>query len=247
MKHLDRWLLVMGWVLIFACAGGPEAEASLGPGVADFGDVLKGETKSIPVYVTNYGTESSVDVFLMLENMTPGFTLETFMLMLNPGETKTVIVTYVSSGEGEVSDTLVVTSDGGSPPERVLLTANGITAGAPVDIQSVLAFFQQAVDEGTLTGVGPGQSADHRLNALHNIILEAASFIRMGEKEQACQQLKAAAKKISSTDETGNRGHGPAVFAEGESAGELAGLIQAISEGLCGGDGTEVASVNPVE
>lgn len=242
MRRIEGWLLIVGAVLFLSCGSGPrEAEASIDPQVADFGQVLEGESRTIPVHITNYDPVATLNVALFLQVGNAGFLLESYMLVLGPGETKTVNVTYVSDGGGESTDTLVITYLGGRMPEEVLLTAVGIQEEAPVDVHRVAAFFDQAVEQGTLTGVGPGRSADHRLGALQNMILEAEALVGMGDFVEGCDRLRAAAEKLASEGGAGGSGKGPAVFAEGESAPELVSLIAAVCKSLCGEGGTEVA------
>jgi|GEM_PF-2363961 len=244
MHPVVRSFSILGLVLLFPLTIGlAEVEASIDPQVADFGEVLVGETRTVPVHITNHDPMTSLNVALFLQEGSAGFILETYMLVLGPGETKTVSVTYTSSGEGEVSDTLVITYLGGRMPEEVLLTAVGVQGEAPVGVHTVAAFFDRAVEQGTLKGVGPGRSAEHRLGALQNMILEAEALVGMGDFAEGCERLQAAAGKLPVEEGAGGRGKGPAVFAEGESAPELASLIEAACESLCGEEGTELARV----
>ena len=77
MNHLKQWMCVLGVMLLLSCAGGAmEAEASIESQAADFGDVLEGETKSIPIQITNYDTTQPLQVLMFLEGGTAGFILE---------------------------------------------------------------------------------------------------------------------------------------------------------------------------
>ncbi len=58
-----------------------------------------------------------------------------------------------------------------------------------VTIEGVLNFFDEAVDNGTLIGAGSGKSAEKRLNAYRNMLLEAESLLKEGEYQEACEQL----------------------------------------------------------
>jgi hypothetical protein len=62
-------------------------------------------------------------------------------------------------------------------------------------IEGILIFFDQAVAAETLTGHGPGNSADGRLYALRSMLVEAGFLIDSGMIEEACGQLMAAYKK----------------------------------------------------
>jgi hypothetical protein len=240
MRPAVRLLQVLWVVLLFPLVVGlAETEASIDPQLADFGEVQEGETKTIPIHITNYDSATTLNVALLLQDGSSGFILKTHMLVLGPGETQVVYVAFVSSGEGEVSDTLVITYLGGRMPEEVLLTAVGVREQAPIDIHAVAAFFDQAVEQGSLAGFGAGRSGDHRLKALHNMILEAEALIGMGDFTAGCEQLQDAVNRLPSEGETPAKN---AVFAAGESAQELAAMMEAVMGNLCGNGGTEVAS-----
>jgi len=85
-------------------------------------------------------------------------------------------------------------------------------------IAEILAYFNDAVADGTLVGSGPGNSAAGRLNALQNMIESAQDLIEAGDFAGACTQLLAAHGK---TDGEAR----PPDFVQGEAAIELAALI----------------------
>ncbi len=58
----------------------------------------------------------------------------------------------------------------------------------PVTIADILEYFDESVAKGELVGDGPGNSADKRLNAFHNMLLEAESMIATGDPD-ICKQL----------------------------------------------------------
>ncbi len=59
----------------------------------------------------------------------------------------------------------------------------------PVTIADILTFFDESVAKGEVVGDGPGNSADGRLNAFGNMLLEAESLIAAGMILEACEQL----------------------------------------------------------
>ena len=94
-----------------------------------------------------------------------------------------------------------------------------------VSIADVLVFFDDSVANGTLQGDGPGASAENRLDALRNMLLEAEKFIGAGDTDAACGQLNAA---YQLTD--GNPS--PADLVSGSAAAELAEQIQVLMNSI---------------
>ncbi len=87
------------------------------------------------------------------------------------------------------------------------------------EIDEILEFFDESVENETLEGVGPGRSsADSRLNALRSMIEEAKDLIEAGLIADACEQLMAAYKKTDGDPI-------PPDFVTGDAAEELAELI----------------------
>jgi beta propeller repeat protein len=100
-----------------------------------------------------------------------------------------------------------------------------ITAQRSQQAADILAFFDQSVSNGTLTGQGPGNSASGKLNALRNMIAAAASLINQGDIAGACQQLLDAYRKTDGNPK-------PPDFVTGPAASELAAKIQALRQSL---------------
>jgi hypothetical protein len=92
-------------------------------------------------------------------------------------------------------------------------------------IINILNFIDDSVAEGNLAGIGPGNSAANRLNALKNMISAARNFIVQDRIADACRQLLDAYKK---TD--GNPS--PPDFVTGDAAAVLAAMIESVREEL---------------
>ena len=101
----------------------------------------------------------------------------------------------------------------------VLLSGTGVAAQSPVSIQDILDFFDASVANGTLSGAGPGSSADGRLKALRNMLVHAGYQISAGSYEDACEQLNDALKR---SDE----------FVQGASQYDLSQMIWDLLDGL---------------
>ena len=89
---------------------------------------------------------------------------------------------------------------------------------ADIDMDDILEFFDESVTDGTLTGDGPGKSANGRLNALENMLETAGDLIDLGDIEGACEQLKAASRKCDGDSP-------PPDFVAGSAASELYDMI----------------------
>lgn len=89
---------------------------------------------------------------------------------------------------------------------------------APVDIPSILSFFDANIENGTLMGSGPGNSW-HRMKALRNMLKAAGELVEEGLIAEACQQLLDAYNRCDGQPK-------PPDFVEGEASPQLAGMIQ---------------------
>jgi beta propeller repeat protein len=94
-------------------------------------------------------------------------------------------------------------------------------------VTSVLEFFDESVDNGTLVGSGSGNSANGRLKALRNMIQAAGDLINQGRFAEARQQLQDAYLRVDGNPR-------PPDFATGPAAAQLATLIQQLINSLGG-------------
>ncbi|MBW2664316.1 MAG: hypothetical protein JRD93_20655 [Deltaproteobacteria bacterium] len=83
-------------------------------------------------------------------------------------------------------------------------------------------FFDESVEAETLVGVGPGKSADLRLEAVSNMIEKAGNFIESGLITEACEQLLDALEKTDGLGPPAN----PPDLVTGDAADDLAEKIQ---------------------
>jgi hypothetical protein len=63
------------------------------------------------------------------------------------------------------------------------------------EIEDVLNSFDESVEGGDLGGVGSGYSANNKLNAYRNMLVNISNLIDGGNITEACQQISAAMKK----------------------------------------------------
>ena len=92
-------------------------------------------------------------------------------------------------------------------------------------IVETMDFFDGSVEAGELEGQGPAQSADKRLNALRNMLENAAVLIEGGFYQEACDQLWDAYGKCDGDSK-------PPDLVAGDAAADLAQMILEVIDGL---------------
>ena len=94
------------------------------------------------------------------------------------------------------------------------------------EVEDIQDFFDNSVNKGTLTGVGPTPtSAKGKREALSNMLKLAEYFIDNGLVSEACQQLKDAYLKTDGNPK-------PRDFVSGPGASKLASMIQDLMANL---------------
>jgi hypothetical protein len=89
-------------------------------------------------------------------------------------------------------------------------------------------FIDDAVDDGTIVGSGPGNSGVGRLNALRNKIDEGIALAEAGDIGGACNKFENALDRVDGVPK-------PPDFATGDAADDLRGLLQDLISSLsCG-------------
>jgi hypothetical protein len=92
-------------------------------------------------------------------------------------------------------------------------------------IVETIDFFDESAGIGELKGQGPARSADNRLNALRNMLENAAVLIEGDFYQEACDQLLDAYEKCDGEAT-------PPDFVVGDAAADLAERILAVIDGL---------------
>jgi len=85
-------------------------------------------------------------------------------------------------------------------------------------IQDILDFYDNAVEDGILVGVGKSKSADNKINGLRNKIEAVAEYISIGDIEGACDQLYICYEKCDGDPK-------PKDFVTGDAAEDLGNII----------------------
>jgi len=200
----------------------PEPNISVSPLSHDFGDVELGTSRTVIVTISNTGTGDLTVSGIALETDFAITSAPAAAIVVKPNNTVDVEITYMPSALGHNSAILKINSDDPDQPVvEVTLAAVGIEIPSPPSeqIANILAFFDASVEEGTLLGDGPGNSAEKRLNALRNMIEAAGDLIERELPEEACQQLLDACRRMDGQP-------APPDFVKGEALPELMGMIQ---------------------
>jgi len=212
------------------CDYQPDIDVS--PLVYDFGDVELETASSILITILNFGngdlsvqnltftTESSTDFTVTLSPELPS--------VIAPEGSIYVEVTFAPSTKDNLYAVLEITSDDPDEPVTTInLAGVGVIIEVPPSeqIEQILEFFDISVADGTLVGVGPGNSASNRLKALRNM-LKATSYLIFGEYfEDAYEHLVDILKKCDGQFQ-------PPDFVSGDATEELANMILEMMEDL---------------
>ena len=93
------------------------------------------------------------------------------------------------------------------------------------EIEETIDLVDESVEDGTLAGDGPGNSAKNRLNALRNKLEAARDLIGEGLYEDACDQLWSTYRKCDGNPR-------PPDFVTGDAAEDLADMILLLMDDL---------------
>ncbi len=196
----------------------------------DFGEVNVGENASSSFSIMNTGWETyHIERIILATGSGPDFSLTDpcSPCLLSPGEVIDIGVVFTPSVYGLATAGIVIEwTNGMCGTEFVNLSGTGVSAPIPpVSIEGILSFFDGSVADGSLTGSGPGYSAENRLNALRNMLLAVNHLIDEGNYITACMQLSDAYKHCDGQD-------APPDFVQGISRDELAQMILDLMEAL---------------
>ncbi|MHC4499608.1 MAG: Kelch repeat-containing protein, partial [Planctomycetota bacterium] len=204
----------------------PLPDIHVSPTIYDFGDVAIGSAETLLVSITNTGdadlTLTSLDFQAGSSSDFSITSAPALPATVPPAATVDVEITFSPSILYLSSATLDIGSDDADESlVEVSLSGVGVWIEPPPDeqIEDIMDFIDESVEDGNLAGDGPGNSADKRLNALINMIEAAGDLIDDGLYEEAHQQLEDAYKKCDGQTP-------PPDFVSGPAASELAERIQ---------------------
>lgn len=210
------------------CDNQPDIDVS--PLIYDFGDVKLFSSRSVLLTISNMGnsdlTINSIDFtpdsnscFAITSSPTLPFTIA-------PEDSNNVEITFEPTTENIFNATLEISSDDTDEPiVEVDLVGAGVKVALPVQIANILDFIDTSVADGNMVGVGSGNSANKKLNALINMF-EATNDLIVGEYyDDACGQLTDILKKCDGQVP-------PPDFVAGEAVEELVERILLLMEDL---------------
>ena len=212
----------------------PVGDIEVSPVEVVFGEVEIGASCEAVVTIANVG-EGEIELAEVSVVGSEAFSITTYLergtVVVPQGDSVEIRVAYTPSSVGMVSATVVIVSN--DPDEGavdVFLTGTGIaTDFSPEEkIEDIILSLGEFLDQGTLTGEGPGKSAAGRLKAFGNMLDEVQTLILSGRYSEARQQLLEAYRRVDGRVR-------PPDFVSGEAADELAkmilDLIGALTEG----------------
>ncbi len=210
------------------CDYQPDIDVS--PVIYDFGNVEYGFSSNVLITICNMGNgDLTLDSLEFTPDSSNDFTLTsapTLPYVIVPVASVDIEVTFTPTVEGISTATLEISSDDPDEPVvQVVLIGAGGQIPPSAQIEQIIVFFDESVADGTLVGVGPGNSAANRLNAFRNMLKATGDLISGGYFEDACAQLVDILKKCDGQLP-------PPDFVAGEAREELVNKILKLMEDL---------------
>jgi len=218
-------------------------EVSL-PESIDFGQVNVGEVKTAELVITHTAnTQVRAEITFNSGCSDLSLVNTSNPLIIPAGQTGSVFVQYVPTEGGPCTTTMEIMFwwvqpfgevPLGDTPTIVTITGEGLAPEEPeipvADMESIMAYFDASVADGTLKGQGHRKFAKFRLKMLRKLLVIADRRIEQGRTEQACRMLNLVLKKID-----GKSGHKwKKDMVKGPATPELANMVsQMITELGC--------------
>jgi hypothetical protein len=199
MKHFKTLTLVIIAVCLLVAPLTAPAQIidSWIPSEHDYGDVLLGQSE-LQIFTFSVQDAGLLTVFhVELQGGDADFTITSDPVSTVPSGTSFDIeVTFTPSSLGLHQATLWVVSDDtlGNAEIWIPIQGYGVTSepGPVEEMAALLEFFEASAADGSLVGVGPGNSADNRVNAFRNMLNASNDLIAAGDYDGACEQLDVA-------------------------------------------------------
>lgn len=191
------------------------------PASVNFGDVSVGTSSTQIVTLENAGDADlsiqsiefagGTDAAYQVASVSAGIPVA-----LGPGDVIDVQIRFTPSAVASFTGSLrVATDDYDEAIVLVPLAGSGVNdQSLDAEVAGLLAFFDDAVEGGSLVGDGPGKSAENRRDALRNMLVAAGGMIADGEHGEACKQFADAYDRTDGEAQ-------PPDFVEGSAATEL--------------------------
>lgn len=168
----------------------------------DFGEVELGSPSTMFVNIANTGETALTVSNIYLNDLSQynpfAVTAPSLPATLSNGQSIDVEVSYNPSLFAAHSGTLIIESD--DPDEsgiELALSGTGVASDNPSEaVQDILLAIETSVANGTLVGVGNGNSAENKLNAVVNMLNAVGDLIDDENIADAQNQLASICKKV---------------------------------------------------
>jgi beta propeller repeat protein len=205
---------------------GPPGEIDLSFLAYDFGDVGLGSSSMTELTVSNVGKGFLVvNDIAFQEGDSNDFSAAYEMdmpMVLQSGQSCDITITFTPSVAGTLSAVLEIQSDDFAKAlMAVELNGTGMENSPAEQIKKILAFFDDAVEQGTLRGVGRGRSADMRLRVMRYLLGRIERLIQKDMYRAGCALLRNVYMRADGAPR-------PKDFVVGQAREELAGLISGL-------------------
>jgi beta propeller repeat protein len=206
----------------------PACVVGVAPGSIQFGSLELGSMQTQLLTVSNLGAIPLTIHGLTLDPAgSQAFSLGAVAMpaSLAVGRSVDIPVSFAPSVAGSASGTVQIVTSAGDV--HVALRGTGVATPPPPSeqITAILDFFDESVSDGTLGGVGQGNSAQGRLNALRNMLEAASDLIGQGNIADACELLQDVLDRTDAEPR-------PPDFVSGAAAIELAARVRALRTAL---------------
>lgn len=205
---------------------GPPGEIDVSSLSYDFGDVGLGSSSTMDLTVSNVGSGFLVvNSIAFQEGGSSDFSADCEMelpMVLQAGQSLDVTITFAPSNAEALSAVLEIQSDDFDEELiAVELNGTGIENSPAEQIKQILAFFDDAVEQGTLSGGSRGRSGDMKLRVMRFLLGRADRFIQKDMFRASCQLLRIVYMRADGVPR-------PKDFVAGQAREELADLIKGL-------------------
>lgn len=196
----------------------------------DFGHINIGDEQRGQITIYNEGETSLTinDVKLEQEgNLQFDFKqLDVLPVSLDPDEWLALDIFFKPAIEGLSEATLSISSDDPNDPVvSVQLIGIGMPLTPEEQIDSILDFYQQSLEEGTIWGIGDNRSANNKVSTFEKMLLVAQKLIISQYDDLALEALSTIEKKCDGQSQ-------PKDFIEGDEAAALNAAINELISSL---------------
>ncbi|MEN8126825.1 MAG: choice-of-anchor D domain-containing protein [Planctomycetota bacterium] len=215
----------LGWVT-------PEPDIELSESNYHFGQTDIETSQSGVVSVLNLGTAPLTIESLQLEQSQQAqfaFTpWQTLPAIVEPNSFIDLEIQFGPVAEGIDTAVLSISSnDPNDPVVDVVLTGEGVSAELSNEelIMNVLDVYESALEDGSIQGVGNGNSADNKTETFGKMLLIVDELIAAGLYDSAMEALRVIEAKCDGQKS-------PKDFIQGEAAVELNAMVNELIESL---------------